>query len=232
MIEIMHIELIKRLTPDNTDAKNILVIGVFHGDEEQGELLINKYLEDIYTTCSDSKSALAGDKNISTGNGLKNNIYYIPRLNSSNKRTNPNGVDLNRNFPTKNWGEDTSAAGENPGDYYGGSAPASEEETKFIIALMNKVNFDAIITLHSPYKIVNYDGGRGGEALKLADTVSKITGYPVQKDIGYPTPGSFGTYAGIERDIPTITVEMDENTPLEKLYPKFKVLFEYLECKY
>ena len=70
------------------------------------------------------------------------------------------------------------------------------------------------------------------KSLKLAEKISEITGYPVQKDIGYPTPGSFGTYSGVERDIPTITVEMSETVSLESLYPKFKVLFEYLENEY
>jgi len=230
----MPIELIKRLNTDSKNAKNILVIGVFHGDEEQGEELINRYLK---RTCIE-----AGDKNFCAPVGVlsgqnadyggKNNLYYIPRLNSSKTRVNKNGVDLNRNFPTKNWGEDTSGAGKKASDYYAGSAPSSEIETKFIVELMEKVNFSAIITLHSPYKIVNYDGDRNGGALELAQKISEFTGYPVQKDIGYPTPGSFGTYAGAERDIPVITVEMDENEPMEPLYLKFKKVFEYLENIY
>ena len=141
-------------------------------------------------------------------------------------------MDLNRNFPTKNWGEDASAAGENAADYFGGKAAGSEEETQFIVSLMNEVDFDAVITIHSPYKIVNYDGDRNGEALKLAQKISEITGYPVQKDIGYPTPGSFGTYAGVERDIPVITIEVDEDIPVNQLYFKFEKLFKILENDY
>jgi protein MpaA len=37
--------------------------------------------------------------------------------------------------------------------------------------------------------------------------MSKYNGYPVEGDIGYPTPGSLGTYYGKERDIPVITLE-------------------------
>lgn len=238
----MSIELIKRLSLNDKTAKNILIIGVFHGDEEQGEVLINRYLG----RCADGACAICGFKDnlndfcslgkvitepFKKGN-LKNNLYYIPRLNSAKTRVNRNGVDLNRNFPTKNWGEDTSLAGENPDDYYFGQAAGSEDETKFVVKLMDETAFDAIITLHAPYKIVNFDGNKGGEAKRLAEKVSEIVEYPIQEDIGYPTPGSFGTYAGVERDIPTITIEMDEDIPVNDLYPKFGKLFEFLEFQY
>lgn len=201
----MTIELKKYKT--NTDyktPKNVLVIGVVHGDEPQGEYLINKYLENNNRT-------------------LNNNLFYIPRLNSNNKRKNKNNVDINRNFPTKNW-ELTDI--EN--DYFGGFSPNSENETKFIVNLIENYKFDAIITIHSPYKIINYDG----EAESLAHKISEFLNYPVEKDIGYPTPGSFGTYAGVERNIPTITIECDEEIEVSKLYPNFEKLFKYLEVEF
>ncbi len=228
----MQIDLIKRINSDNKNAKNILIIGVFHGDEEAGEYLIKRYLEEI-TASSKTENNKAQPKN---------DMYYIPRLNSAKTRVNKNGVDLNRNFPTKNWGkftygnstEETILPSDNTNfnDYNPGPSAVSEEETKFIIKLMNEITFDAIITLHSPYKVVNYDGNKNGEALRLAKIISDITNYPVEKDIGYPTPGSFGTYAGTERDIPTITIEMDDTIQLKKLYPRFKHLFKYLENEY
>ena len=234
----MQINLIKRINSNNKNAKNILIIGVFHGDEEAGEYLIKRYLNET--------THAYGPRNGKTHQN--NNAYYIPRLNTAKTRVNKNGVDLNRNFPTSNWGELNQNSNDNknsskksiilpvdnnnPDNYYEGPSPASEKETKFIVNLMDKINFDAIITLHSPYKVVNYDGDNGGKALKLAETISTITDYPVQKDIGYPTPGSFGTYAGVERDIPTITIEMADDIAPSKLYPKFKHLFEYLEYEY
>ena len=66
----------------------------------------------------------------------------------------------------------------------------------------------------------------------ISEKISGIIGYPVEKSIGYPTPGSFGTWAGIERKIPTITLELDETVDVEKLVePVFKV-FEMLEAEY
>ena len=188
---------------NNSGLKKILIVGVFHGDEPQGEFFISKYLEKEY---KDSKNAL----------------YCIPRLNKNNKRTNANGVDLNRNFPTKNWQKSAR------GDYFGGDIPNSEEETKFLVNLIEDNSFDAIVTIHAPYKIINYDG----PALELAQKISSILNYPVESDIGYPTPGSFGTYCGVERQIPVITIEIDENKAPEELLERFIKLFDYLRCEY
>lgn len=184
----------------------VLVVGVFHGDEPQGKYLIEKYIEQ-----------------------KKSNLIFIPCLNPDgmveNKRTNANGVDLNRNFPTKNFGQDGSAAGDNPASYYGGKEPASEIETKFVIDVIEKYKPKAIITLHAPYKIVNYDG----PAQDIAQKISDIINYPVEASIGYPTPGSFGTYCGVERDIPTITLELDEEIPVEQLEQPVFEIFDMFE---
>ena len=40
--------------------------------------------------------------------------------------------------------------------------------------------------------------------------VAEIMNYPIEESIGYPTPGSFGTWGGIERSILTITRELDD----------------------
>ncbi len=196
-----QIKIIKKLN-SNYDKK-ILIIGVFHGDEWQGEYFINSYLKNS----KESK---------------KNEVYYIPRLNNNAERKNKRGVDLNRNFPTKNW-----IKSEN-NDYFGGEKPNSEIETRFLVDLIDKNDFSAIITLHAPYKVINYDG----PALELAQKIQKFINYKITSDIGYPTPGSFGTYCGIERNIPTITLEIDEDENIENLKNKFHKLFEYLENEY
>ncbi len=187
--------------------KTILIIGVFHGEEPQGEYLIREYL----------KTDLSK---------IKNKLLIVPCLNpdgkSINKRQNANGIDLNRNFPTKNW-----KITDNP-EYFGGNEPASETETRFMIDILSEYKIDAILSIHAPFKIVNYDG----PAQELAEKISEITGYPVQGDIGYPTPGSFGNYAGVERQIPTITLELPEDETNERLWQVNKPVFDYLANTY
>lgn len=185
----------------NENYNGVLVIGVFHGDEPQGKYLIEKYLE----------------KNRST------KIAFIPELNPDGRklgtRTNANGVDLNRNFPTKNW------VLSEKNEFFGGDSPASEIETKFLIDIINDIKPRLIITLHAPFKIVNYDG----EGRAIAEMISEIIEYPVVENVGYDTPGSFGTWAGIEKGIPTITLELDEEIPIEDLEAQIFKIFEKLE---
>ena len=189
-------------------SKTILILGVMHGDEPQGEFLIKKYLEN----CCDSE--------------IKNKLVFIPCINEYGKkhniRQNKNGVDLNRNYPSKNW------VLTKKNEYFGGKSPASEDETKFLINLIEKIKPDFILSFHAPFKVVNYDG----PAQEEAKIISEITGYPLQKDIGYPTPGSFGTYYGIEKQIPVVTLELSENLSNDELWLQNKEIFDFLAKKY
>ncbi len=184
----------------NEKHKPVLVIGVFHGDEPQGKFLIEEYLKEHENS----------------------EMLFIPCLNPDgmglNTRQNSNKVDLNRNFPTENW---TISEDEN---YFGGNEPASEIETKFMVEIIDEYKPKFILTLHSPYCVVNYDG----DALEYAEEISKIINYPVEADIGYPTPGSFGTYCGIERQIPTITLELDELVDVKTLVKPVHKIFDYI----
>ena len=204
-----EILLLKR-SPKDGYEKTVLVTGVFHGDEPDGEYLINRYLSERSDT--------------------KNRLLFVPCLNpdglADDKRTNANGVDLNRNFPAKNW--EKSAKDE----YFGGDEQASEDETRFMVYVIEKYKPDLIITLHEPYAVVNYDG----PAKEIAQKISQITGFEVQESIGYPTPGSFGTYCGLEKNIPTITLELPQHSAnqqdKEALWQKVKGIFDFAALEY
>ena len=163
---------------------------------------------------------------INTKNG--NEILLLKRApeNDYDKTVLVIGVDLNRNFPAKNW-QKTEV-----NEYFGGTEPASEDETRFLVYVIEKYKPDLIITLHEPYAVVNYDGPAEG----IASRISQITGYKVEESIGYPTPGSFGTYCGIERNIPVITLELPEHTNNAKdknaLWNKTKGIFDYIALEF
>ena len=206
-----EIQLYKAESLSANVNKTVFIIGVFHGDEPEGEPLILKLMEDIK-----KNPDIIGE----------NRILFIPVLNPDGKaqniRVNSKGVDLNRNFPTNNW-----ILSREKDLYYSGDNPASEIETCFVIDILDKYKPDIIFTLHKPYRIVNFDG----PALDIAKKISELNGYPVQDDIGYPTPGSFGTYAGIEKGIPVITLEMPDNSDFDTLWKENSKVFYFL-CKF
>ncbi|MEB3287105.1 MAG: M14 family zinc carboxypeptidase, partial [Vampirovibrionales bacterium] len=176
---------------------NTLFIGVFHGDEGISAQLLLRWVNHMENT------------------GLKDNNFppfgIIPVLNPDghikNQRVNANGVDLNRNYPTKDWQE------ENKGTiYYSGKSPASEPETQTLLSVLEQYQPGKIITVHSPYKVINFDGPARG----LAEAMGKASGYPVTEDIGYATPGSFGTYLGKERHLAVITLELPDQEEIDE----------------
>jgi protein MpaA len=90
---------------------------------------------------------------------------------------------------------------------FGGEAPASEPETRAVIKAVKRYAPSKIISIHSIGEgryCNNYDGP--GKA--LAGRMKRFNGYPVVKSLGYSTTGSFGTWAGHERNLPTVTLEL------------------------
>ena len=47
--------------------------------------------------------------------------------------------------------------------------------------------------------------------------MSARTGLPLRPSIGYPTPGSFGAYAGLDLGIAVITLELSAAAPADEL---------------
>jgi protein MpaA len=176
------------LHEQGTGDSSVLVLGSMHGDEEAGGGVVVRLAE-----------AMAGGMR----DTLHRRLVFVPVVNPDGvqrgTRWNARGVDINRNFPTANWEN-----GNRKGIARHGTEPASEPETRLVMALIERYRPCLIITLHAALHVVNYDGP--GKA--VAERIGALNGYPVSGSIGYPTPGSLGTYAGVERQIPIITLEL------------------------
>lgn len=176
---------------------SVLWIGGIHGDEPEGRVAT----EELPAALTETEKLASVD--------LLQVQDANPDGRQANTRGNANGVDLNRNFPTSNF--DASAA------LYGGE-PLSQPESRFLYDLIRVLEPDLIIVLHSwsGRTFVNFDG----PANSFARIWSEESGMPIvgSEDLGKKTPGSLGTWAGIENGIPILTIEYLNGISAEKAW--------------
>jgi protein MpaA len=141
-------------------------------------------------------------------------------------RTNLRGVDLNRNFFTRDWYSSArrwwaERRQKNP-RHFPGPIPNSEIETMFQIWLVDAFKPDKIISLHAPLGFYDYDGPteQKHRALTTSEEKAKTLVQKMSassknyKIVDYSFyPGSLGNYAGNERGIPTVTLELETTNP-------------------
>ena len=166
----------------------VLILGGIHGDEPTSVDCTRGLIALLRSNPQLVRSRTVGIIEVANPDG------YHKRT-----RTNARGVDCNRNFPASNFKPGGSRAAR------GGSQPASEPETQAILAAMATLQPKHIVSIHSirgQRQQNNYDGP--GEA--LAKAMAAHNGYPVTDNIGYPTPGSLGSYAGRDLTIPIVTL--------------------------
>lgn len=175
----------------NAPPPRILVLGGIHGDEYSAVVVAFQWIE-----------RLKGDR------FQRYQWRVLPCVNPDgllaepSHRTNARGVDLNRNFPTPDWGDHAFSYWRNqtrsdPRRYPGKSA-GSEAETRWIIEQIRSYKPDAIVSLHAPLNLLDFDGPYKPPP-KL--------GYLHLAPIG-TYPGSLGGYAGIYLRLPVFTPEL------------------------
>lgn len=169
----------------SVDAPRVLIVGGIHGDEPEGLGALPALRAALVNTAPAT-------------------ILFIEDLNpdgtARRTRGNANAVDLNRNWPTANFAARSRH----------GSRPLSEPESRFLFQQINEFRPSAIIVYHSARSgpFVNFDGPAEHMAKAFADAAhASDPRWHVRASMGYPTPGSLGTWAGVERQIPILTVE-------------------------
>lgn len=157
---------------------DILIMTTMHGDECDGTVVLSEALrsvkpEDLHNPvilCANPDGTLRGT------------------------RCNANGVDLNRNLPTANWSpEPTLYRGHGQKahaiELSTGSSGGSEPETQALVALLERIQPRAVVTLHGPLGCVEDPEGK-----PLAQWIADQTNLPLVESVGYETPGSFGSW--------------------------------------
>ena len=186
--------------PSASGETDVLIISGIHGEEPDCTVILSKAMRML-----DAMPERTAIVTCANPDGINRGT-----------RGNANGVDLNRNFPTADWSSDsvthrwTIDCG-NEVQLSSGEVGGSEPEATALIELVENLKPKQLIALHGPLGWID-----DPDDSKLAHWISEKTGLPVVADAGYPTPGSFGTWAA-ERGTPIITWEF----PIEGIETMF-----------
>lgn len=127
-------------------------------------------------------------------------------------RTNAKGVDLNRNFPTKDWTDQAISYWKkhtkSDSRRYPGPEAASEIETKCLIKQFDEFKPDFLISVHIPLGVLDFDGPK-------VKAPPKFSPLPWQALGNFP--GSLGRYMWGDRKVPVLTIELKGNEDIKKL---------------
>jgi protein MpaA len=149
----------------------VLIIGVIHGDENDGLAIMDRLHE------------------LDVPAGV--DLWLVDSMNpdglAENMRHNAHQVDLNRNFP-ENWGPIGV-----PGDgEYAGPSAASEPETQAMVAFISDIRPDLTLWYHQDLYRIAPGRGRDG---RIRQRYADLTGLPVVNITGGTYTGVAATWA-------------------------------------
>lgn len=169
----------------------VLLIGGIHGDEYSSVTIVFKWMHILDAHHSGLFHWRIAP--LMNPDGL---------LREHSQRMNARGVDLNRNFPTPNWAQESveywvRRTGRNP-RRYPGPQPLSEPESRWLHREIARFRPEVIVSVHAPHGIVDFDGPPAAPR-RLGRLYLKLLG---------TYPGSLGNYAGVQGGIPVVTIEL------------------------
>lgn len=129
-------------------AVTVVVLGSMHGLELAGEAVVRRL-----------RARAAADLPADAG------LWLVPTMNPDGRgrhRENARGVDLNRNFPG-----DWIAQGPRGGPKWSGPSAGSEPETQAMVAFLERVRPDAVISFHQPFGVVDLTHRRARNEARL-----------------------------------------------------------------
>jgi hypothetical protein len=183
----------------------LLLVSAIHGSERSAVTLGEQVRTDL----------LAG---LATREGVQ--IVFVHNANpdgtAMNTRQNVRGIDLNRNFDADNFGQGSSA---------GGETPLSEPESQALAKIIDSTAPSAVVSVHCCAPTMDYDGPASALALGMARRANDVLDGLAQGEMytDFPderlgsSPGSMGSYVGVDFNIPIITLEFasDQATKTE-----------------
>lgn len=169
----------------------ILIMGSIHGDESLSTVLLSECLRSMNQNELKAAVVLAANPD-----GVLNGT-----------RCNARGVDLNRNYPTENWSPDPVYYRNQPGmpqdiALSPGEKAGSESETTSLMNLTEELNPKLIVSIHGFLGCID-----DPDATPIAKDMAKRGNMELVPDVGYATPGSFGSWCK-QMEIPIITYEL------------------------
>lgn len=173
--------------------KRILVFSLIHGDEAGAGSLVRYWLERL----NDIEP--------------RNDWRIVPVLNPdgyrAKTRANANNVDLNRNFPTRDWDEKADTywrkkTSSNP-RRFPGTVAGGEPEVKCAMKHIEEFRPEFIVSIHTPLGVLDFDGPK---------VKPPAFNYLPWRSLGN-FPGSLGRFMWAERRIPVLTAELKPTMP-------------------
>lgn len=175
-----------------------MYVGAIHGNEASSSGLMKAWIDDLEA----NPSLLDGRR-----------IAIVPTINpdgvAAGSRTNANGVNLSRNFPTANWVSDI-----NDTDGYhkggGGSAPLSEPEARALASLTSQLRPRLLLSFHAVGSLVV--GDPGGYSAAYASRYASMTDYTDATGrsgtFDYDITGSYEDWTSANAGIPSMVIEL------------------------